>query len=261
MKMTIKTAGLTVALAAGLLFSIQSQASMYMVPDGLHVSVPYELGPTNPGKWGDAAPGTPAFVTWSLIPDGTGCGDDCGGTISSLASSMPTGFKAEIERAFNAWESVAGITFSEVIDSGDPFNAAGAEGDIRIGGHSFDGANGTLAHGFFPPANGTSSAGDIHFDTAESWNIGSNVDIFTVALHEIGHAIGLGHSTKVDAVMYPYYGSPVSGLHQDDIDGAVYLYGQAAPVPVPATIWLMLSGLGLMLRFGKRTSSRRAVAA
>jgi len=259
--MKIITAGLALALSGGLFLSAQSHASMYVVPDGLSVSTPYEVGPTVPGKWGDPALGTPASVTWSLVPDGTGCGGECTGTISSLASFMPAGFKPEIEKAFNAWAAVSGLSFSEAPDSGDPFDAPGAEGDIRLGGHSFDGAGGTLAHGYFPPVNGNSRAGDIHFDTGESWSIGSNMDIFTIALHEIGHAIGLGHSADANAVMYPYYSGPVAGLHQDDIDGAVHLYGSAAPVPVPAAVWLMLSGLALLFRFGRRTPSREVAVA
>ena len=42
-------------------------------------------------------------------------------------------------------------------------------GDIRIGAHRFDGAGKVLAHTYFPPPNGSSAAGDSHYDSSENW--------------------------------------------------------------------------------------------
>jgi len=209
----------------------------------------FVLGPTVPGKWGPPTMGTGASVTWSLMPGGTSCVAELAAcTASHLATFMPLGYHAAITSAFAAWSAVADITFTEVVDNGLPFNAGGAVGDLRVGGHAFDGPSGVLAHGFFPPLNGTSAAGDIHFDIADTWKIGfggADFDIFTVMAHEIGHAIGLDHTLVSASLMNALYSEAFVGLQADDIAGGVFIYGPAAVgVPEPAT--LALVGLALL---------------
>ena len=56
--------------------------------------------------------------------------------------------------------------------------------------------------------------------------------LYQVALHELGHAIGLEHDTaNPDAVMYPYLGPGNRLLSADDIAGAQAIYG-----PPPAAV-------------------------
>jgi hypothetical protein len=95
--------------------------------------------------------------------------------------------------------------------------------------YPFDGPLGVLAHTFFP------SAGLVHFDTAESWTDGPNdpnqlnpyaIYFYEVALHELGHSLGLGHSANPSAVMAPYYTyNPNVQLTSDDIQGIQAIYG------------------------------------
>lgn len=185
---------------------------------------------TSGEKW----PGTPAVVTYSFATAEYSLEAENGDPtekVVPLETFMPSGFKAEIVRAFDAWAAVANIKFVEVPDSNKAFNDASATGDIRIGGHDFDGPFGVLAHAFFP-TDRFNAAGDVHFDSGEEWEIGQDgtadgaFDIFLVALHEIGHSIGLDHSQVADAVMAPIYNEAVGdGLRPDDIAGAVQLYG------------------------------------
>ena len=64
-----------------------------------------------------------------------------------------------------------------------------------------------------------------------SWNTdGTNYDVFTVVLHELGHGLGLGHSEVSAAVMYATYHGEMSGLHSDDECGVKELYGVPCPV-------------------------------
>ena len=94
---------------------------------------------------------------------------------------------------------------------------SGEHGD----GDAFDKSGGTLAHAFFPQQGRAS--GDIHFDDDEFWTLGSfsGINLTQVAVHEIGHSLGLEHTNVRGAIMFPSYEGyrPDLDLAEDDIRG------------------------------------------
>ncbi len=156
--------------------------------------------------------------------------------IRSLTDQLdPATSRSEIERALREWTRYANFTLTPAVQQGanrtiDILFARGTHGDS----YPFDGRGGALAHTFYPaPPNPEPVAGDMHFDGDEPWAVGTTVDLYSVALHEAGHALGLGHSDRPGAVMYPYYRLS-TGLSDDDIAGIRALYGSNVATP-PAT--------------------------
>jgi hypothetical protein len=165
------------------------------------------------------------------MPDGT----SIGGLPSNLQQTLNAHFatadwQAQFGKAFAVWEKVANVNFSLVSDNGANLGVSGNQqndarfGDIRIGGYAMSGS--ILAVAYLPPsANGGTDAGDLFINTSQSWQInGTTYDLMTVAIHEIGHALGMAHSTDTSAAMYPAYTTTKEAVDSDDIAGIRSLY-------------------------------------
>jgi hypothetical protein len=178
----------------------------------------------------------PQLITISFMPDGT----NLGGMGSNLFSTFNSNPKLNgqwqniILKAAQVWAQQTNINFEVVPDDGAPFGSGADEqgdpefGDIRIGGYNF--GNPTLGWTYQPPpVNDFSMAGDMFLNTSQKFTVGSaGYDLFTVATHEIGHALGLNESTSpTAAVMYGIYNGVKCALNSDDIAGIQSIYGGA----------------------------------
>ncbi|KAM6933941.1 collagenase 3 isoform 2-T2 [Xenentodon cancila] len=135
--------------------------------------------------------------------------------------------KADVDRAIrnalNIWAAVTPLTFKRLYRGNADIMIS--FGSREHGDHNpFDGPDGLLAHAY-PP--GQDIGGDTHFDEDEHWTKDSSAyNLFIVAAHELGHALGMSHSTDAGALMYPIYMYTTDyPLSKDDIEGIQALYG------------------------------------
>ena len=148
-----------------------------------------------------------------------------------LTEALPRDvLEGEIARAMREWARHVRVDFAAGGDRGRAREIAilftsGAHGDP----FPFDGRGRTLAHTFFPaPPNPEPIAGDMHLDEEENWQRGADIDVYSVVLHELGHALGLGHSDNPEAVMYAYY-RRAQGLTEEDIAAIQTMYAAREP--------------------------------
>jgi hypothetical protein len=140
----------------------------------------------------------------SLGWDGVGLGSaNLTYYISKLPTTVTSVTQAQVESAIEAalqvWSSVVDVTFTET-------STAGLSDSIDFSFKTIDGSGSTLAYAYFPDdVNPARIAGDVVFDSAETWEVGDSssaaFDLMLVAVHEIGHSLGLDHSTVTDSIM------------------------------------------------------------
>ncbi|MGM4903795.1 matrixin family metalloprotease [Tardiphaga sp. 866_E4_N2_1] len=165
-------------------------------------------------KWGSTAIGSGGgTITWSF---GIGAGN-----FFSWANSTFANFSADISAAFARWEQIANLDFVQVADS--------SAVNIRIGSTGIDGPGQVLGQASYSYSGSSFRFAEIGIDNAEQW---TDTTLYEVALHEIGHAIGLDHHSGDPSIMGAYLNPALTDLQPYDIAAIQYLYGPAALPPV-----------------------------
>lgn len=209
--------------------------------------------------------GSPLTLTYSY-------GNVLDGSIAT-AAGVPLGvevIKGAFEQAFRDYAEILPIDFVEVPDAGPPpqtgpYDPTGLP-QIRIGQvPHVDGAN---AYAYFPIEVDTNGlAGDVVFN-AERFGFGWTPTLFySVAQHELGHSLGMGHYVDDEPSGEPSlaesaYTGPLFPLDAGMIVALQGAYGAGTgsvtpltAVPEPHTWVMLLAGLGLL---GHRLRRRAA---
>lgn len=174
--------------------------------------------------WGD-----PSHLTISFAPNGTQIANHDSNLFAVLNSSFATAvWQKEILRAFQTWAVVANTNVAVVPDSGLPFGTPGKSqkdnrfGDIRIGAQSM---SADVLAVTVPGDIGLAGTwtGDVLFNTLNHYT-SKKFNLFSIALHEAGHALGVGESTDPKSVMFSSY-QGLTALSAGDIAQMQAAYG------------------------------------
>ncbi|HEY3316576.1 MAG TPA: matrixin family metalloprotease [Bacillota bacterium] len=131
----------------------------------------------------------------------------------------------EINSAANSWNG-AGANFQFVIQAGGPNSWGAASLDPQTGAETQ----------YWYDINNIVLQAITNFNTNVTYSTNgapNTLDIQSVAVHEFGHWLVLGHASATDAVMLPTIGLGVirRQLTSDDVLGAKAAYPQNPPMP------------------------------
>lgn len=161
---------------------------------------------------------------------------------------------AAVDAALAAWTDVANASLT-LVDAGtttgtfagcdsnhrvlfnDPYNEvspdpSGCSGVLAIGGYCRSGETKVVNGKTFYRI----TTGKVMFNngwgSCSGW---TQCNVAEVATHEIGHAIGMGHSADGTATMaaYAHFDGRCAGLRNDDIAGVTFIYPMTGSSPTP----------------------------
>lgn len=203
--------------------------------------------PATGAKWGGAElRSAGGVITWSLGAPGVDISAFTGGGPSrDFEAFFPFDIAEIVSDAFAAWSEVADIEFIQVADDGAR-SGLGATGDIRLFLGRIDAGGGFIGFAH-PPNSGRPIGGDILISELQSLRTrltaeGDPFFLYNLLVHEIGHALGLGHSPLEQSVMFPrlIQGPGRAELDTSDIGQIRQVYGAQDAAPL---IYAMPPGL------------------
>jgi len=178
----------------------------------------------------------------------------------------PAGTLDDLTAAMNAWSTVPGCSMRAIVGStgnycyaGDTntitFNncdgqfapTPGCASILAIGGLNWDAGQRKTVNGVSFYAGNT---GHVSFNPYASCDYDDHCKVREIATHEIGHALGFGHSwnpcsgcppptsTQQEATMYgiAHFDGRCASLKQDDTDGILFMYPAVGGGPGPLTV-------------------------
>lgn len=126
-------------------------------------------------------------------------------------------YAAGIEAAIERWDALLSVDF---VESNTRFGT-----DVFITDAFLDGSGGTLGVAeWFTNGAGSINSSTITFDRAEFYQSG-DLELYKVALHELGHVLGLDHPNDPGVLMNAFISPYLTDLAPGDITGAQYIYG------------------------------------
>lgn len=161
---------------------------------------------------------TTPVITWSFAYPG-----------GVFTGAVAPAYQALVQQAMAVWDDAAGIALQQVPDSAAP--------DIRIGFRTFGLAVLQIGQSSYSYTTGATQVflpgvtveiedpAEHALSGADAVYAGTQTSLLQVVAHEVGHALGLGHSTDPTAIMYPVASAQNRVLDASDLDGIHALYG------------------------------------